>query len=922
MLRKATHTLYLLLFSTWCYAQSFHTLEGFVFDAQEKEPLPFATVRLKSEEGKFYGTTTDENGKFSMTRIESGRYHVTVSYIGYNAHTKTIDLKESTTLTFSLRPSSTSLDEVVVTASESKGITSASKIDRTAMEHLQPTSFTDLLSLLPGGSTQTPNMNKANIIHLREAGAGGSNYNTTSLGTQFIIDGTPINTNADLQAVVSDISGSYNAYNAVNAGVDMRNIPTDNIESVEIIRGIPSVRYNDLTSGVVIIHRKQKATPLEARFKADQYSKLFYAGKGMEYSKKNLTLNADLGYLDSQGDPRDRYKGYKRINTGIRLNKKWMLKEDYTLNWQSNANYSGNIDNVKNDPDIDRLTEDSYRSGFHSGSWHNKIGYTAPQGKAFRRLTLTFSADMSWDQIKRSRFIQLDRDRTTPVYMEAGEHDAEILPYKYTAHVTVDGKPVNFYAKAETEFRVPTGNVLHKIVAGCSYRYAKNFGGGQIYDMKRPLDPMGGYTRPREYRSIPASEQGQFYVEDNLSMPVGTHRLELQAGVGGNMLLNIAGRYALNDHIYFDPRFNAQWKFPGVAVGRHKLMTDLSGGLGWLTMMPTLSQLYPDNIYKDFMQLNYWNANPAYKRINLRTYLVDPVNYNLRAARNFKWEVRLGMEYQKNELSVTYFRERMNSGFRSIATYAPYEYKKYDASHVDGSTLTAPPELEGMPYTPETKLSGYGYTGNGSRTQKEGVEFQFASARFKPINTRFTVNGAWLRTIYENSRPVYKPVSKVVNGVALSDRYIGLYEVDDSYLREQLNTNFIVDTYLEKLGMKLSATVECLWFYSRQTPRRSGTPLVYMDVTGTIYPYTEADKRDLYKQHLVMDYSTALLGKTTEPFYMYVNFKATKDFGKHVSVSLFADRILDYVPDYKQNGFLIRRTAASPYFGMELNIKI
>lgn len=922
MLRKVRYILYLLLYSTWCYAQSFYSLEGSIFDTQTKEPLPFATVRLKSEEGKFYGTTTNENGKFSIPRIESGCYRITVSYIGYNAQARTIDLKENTALAFSLHPSSTPLNEVVVTASESKGITSASKIDRTAMEHLQPTCFTDLLSLLPGGSTQTPNMSKANTIRLREAGIGGSKYNTTSLGTQFIIDGTPVNTSANLQAVASDISGSYRSYNAVNAGVDMRNIPTDNIETVEIIRGIPSVRYNNLTSGVVIIHRKQKATPLEARFKADQYSKLFYAGKGVEWSGKNLILNAGLGYLDSQGDPRDRYKGYKRINTGVRLSKKWVLKEGYTLNWRSNASYSANIDNVKNDPDIDRLTEDRYRSGFHSGGWHNTLAWIAPQGKAFRRLTLTLSANMSWDQIKRSRFIQLDRDRTTPVYMEAGEHDAEILPYKYTAHVTVDGKPVNLYAKAEIEFRIPTGSVFHKIVAGGSYTYAKNFGGGQIYDMKLPLDPTGGYTRPRRYSSIPASEQGQLYVEDNLSIPVGAHRLELQAGVSGTMLLNMADRYALNNKMYFDPRFNAQWKFPGVMAGHHKLMIDLSGGLGWLTMMPTLSQLYPDNIYKDFMQLNYWNANPAYKRINLRTYVVNPANYNLRAARNFKWEVRLGMEYQKNELSVTYFRERMNSGFRSIATYAPYEYKKYDARRVDGSILTAPPELEAIPYTQETSLSGYDYTGNGSRIQKEGVEFQFASERFKSLNTRLTVNGAWLRTIYENSRPVYRQVSKVVNGVALSDRYIGLYEVDDSSLREQFNTNFIVDTWLEKLGMKLSATAECLWFYSRQTPRRAGTPLAYMDVSGTVSPYTEADKNDLYKQHLVMDYSSALSDKATDPFYMYVNFKATKDFGKHVSVSLFADRILDYVPDYKQNGFLIRRTAASPYFGMELNIKL
>ena len=62
--------------------------------------------------------------------------------------------------------------------------------------------------------------------------------------------------------------------------------------------------------------------------------------------------------------------------------------------------------------------------------------------------------------------------------------------------------------------------------------------------------------------------------------------------------------------------------------------------------------------------------------MNLRTYIVDPVNYNLKAARNFKWEVRLGMEFHRNDFSITYFRERMSSGFRSMANYSPYSYKK------------------------------------------------------------------------------------------------------------------------------------------------------------------------------------------------------------------------------------------------------
>ena len=41
-----------------------------------------------------------------------------------------------------------------------------------------------------------------------------------------------------------------NSRNHVSYGVDMREIPTDNIEKVEVVRGIPSVKYGELTSGL------------------------------------------------------------------------------------------------------------------------------------------------------------------------------------------------------------------------------------------------------------------------------------------------------------------------------------------------------------------------------------------------------------------------------------------------------------------------------------------------------------------------------------------------------------------------------------------------------------------------------------------------------------------------------------------------
>ena len=903
-------------------AQSTNKLSVIIIDASNNTPLPLATVRLKSATGDFWGSIADENGVVVFPTVKEGTYEVSVTYIGYEDQLKKILINKTSNIEFFLHPSSTVLKEVVVTASESKGITSASKIDRTAMEHLQPSSFTDILALLPGGSTKTPDMSGPNTIRLREAAISSSDYNTSSLGTQFVIDGTPINTDANMQRVRTEITQGFEDKTSVNTGVDMRTISTDNIESVEIIRGIPSVEYGDLTSGLVVIKRKLKETPIEARFKADQYSSLFSVGKGLEFKDKDLTLAADAGFLDSHNDPRDKMSNYKRINFSVRLQKNWRNENGDQFRLNSSADYAGNIDASKNDPEILTQPEDKFKSTFHSVKWQNTFKWTSATDGAFRDLTANFTASTSKDKISRTRFVQLDRDRVAPTNMEPGVHDGVFLPYQYTAHHVVDGQPLNLYANVKADFKLDCGDWKNRLVTGGTWTYAKNLGDGEVYDLSRPLNPLASSARPRKYSDIPASEQLSFYVEDKMHYPVGNHSLDIQAGVRGNMLLNLDSKYHIKGKMYLDPRANIQWKFPGISLGKKELVFNIAGGVGGLTKMPTLIHLYPNDIYMDFVQLNYWNQNPELKRINMLTYVINPTNYDLKPARNFKWEIRLGAEFDKNEFSVTYFRERMSSGFRSLSTYAPYQYREYNTRGINGSELTAPPSLDNLPYKDQTILDGYGYYGNGSRTYKEGVEFQLSTKRFDVINTRLTINGAWFKTTYQNSLPVYKSVTKVIGNTSVSNLFMGLYENDDNYVNERFNTNFIIDTWLSKIGVKLSETIECSWFQNRTNGRISGTPIAYMDLSGKLQPYTEADMHDLYKQHLIIQYNDAAFNKTKNPFFMYVNFKATKDFGKHISVSLFADRILDYVPDYESNGLEVRRTALSPYFGMELNLRL
>ena len=138
----------------------------------------------------------------------------------------------------------------------------------------------------------------------------------------------------------------------------MRTISTDNIESVEVIRGIAPVEYGDITSGVVIIKRKLKPTPFEARFKADAYSKLLYVGKGVQLGNFITNLSAD--YLDAKADPRNSLNNYKRLTLSARLQNSWKTCE-WQIRWRQNVDYAGSFDNQKFDAEILKQKDDRYR---------------------------------------------------------------------------------------------------------------------------------------------------------------------------------------------------------------------------------------------------------------------------------------------------------------------------------------------------------------------------------------------------------------------------------------------------------------------------------------------------------------------------------------------------------------------------------
>lgn len=69
---------------------------------------------------------------------------------------------------------------------------------------------------------------------------------------------------------------------------------------------------------------------------------------------------------------------------------------------------------------------------------------------------------------------------------------------------------------------------------------------------------------------------------------------------------------------------------------------------------------------------------------------------------------------------------------------------------------------------------------------------------------------------------------------------------------------------------------------------------------GQLHPYTDVSREDLYLQHLIIPFSSGMFDKYTVPMAFYVNLKATKKIGKYMSLSFFANRLLDYTPDFTE----------------------
>ena len=113
------------------------------------------------------------------------------------------------------------------------------------------------------------------------------------------------------------------------------------------------------------------------------------------------------------------------------------------------------------------------------------------------------------------------------------------------------------------------------------------------------------------------------------------------------------------------------------------------------------------------------------------------------------------------------------------------------------------------------------------QSSKNGIEFGYTSPRFKSINTRFTLSGAYFKTQLRNSVPVVETPSASIGADGFP--YYGIYQNDDGYVNSNMNYNLFIDTYLPNLDLTISASFQGSVFDHQRKDQRIAEPIFIME---------------------------------------------------------------------------------------------
>ena len=852
---------------------------------------------------------SDADGHITLSKVPVGKATMQVQMLGYEDFEQSFVFRKDSTFSIRIDESSLALEEVVVTAKPSAaGSSTSSSIGRMAIDHLQATSLKDIMQLLPGQLMSSSDMTSEEKLTIRTLNQSTAN---NAFGTSIMMDGVPMSDNTSLSDKVGGSTGG--------TGVDLRQISADNIESVEVIRGIPSAEYGDLTSGAVVVNTKAGYTPWEVRTKVNPTTLNASVGKGWKLSDKAGSINVNADYARASGDPRVKNRSFDRISGGVTYSK------TFGRIWSTTTklNYSGIIDLRTIDPDLQvECTETSQKQTSLRFSHKGRISLN----KKFSR-SINYAIGISYS----------DNESRTSSIVSAGGGMAVISSltdgYYQVPYIAGGGnisRPFSFYSKVGNVFNLNKGPVNQRFNMGAEYRLESNKARGFYNDDDfSPLRPNSN-GRPRPYYDIPALSQVSAYLEDNLTWSISDQmEFKLQAGVRFDML-----QPGLPEQVYsVSPRFNASLRLaPWIT---------LRGGWGQSNKTPGLAHLYPEPKYMDRESASYLPSDASKQLVVYNTHVTEVERNNaLKNATNSKTEIGFDLSFENGmTASVVAYRDFMNNGFGNYTEYSLYLSNYYTASQGILLDAAGNPYIDWQhPARVDTVWTTSGRVGNTQASLDRGIEFDINLGQIKPIRTSVLLSGAYMETQTWSTGPNYSSPS----GIPASSPYsLGgsntppfklLYP---SGLSKDISRRFSMNLRLvcniPRMKMVVSLANQVIFYQYKHTTNQKSDPIGWIDNDAalTYHPITQSMLDD--PDYLIKGVSLAAQRKNpadsspvTQPPIWLMNMRLTKDVSKNFGFSFFVNNAFFYMPYQASSysGTLTERNTGTFSFGVEMYVKI
>lgn len=902
---------------------------GRVIDNRSSAPVANAVVRV---EGTELMTVADTAGTYRIVGVPPGPQVLRASRLGYAPSRVSVRVPLDGVIRTEIRLGQTALEVpginvTVDPAGRAEGeLGTASVIDREAIEHQTASSLGDVLQLVPGVETAPPELGGVQQLSLRAVATGGRSpafrargdrtaETLASFGTLIILDGVPISNNSNLQSLGP--RGELSFTTSAGGGVDLRQVPASTIERVEVIRGIPSSRYGDLTQGTIIVETRTGAVDPEAqaRYDARTGEMSFVGGQAFAGGGHSGTLTLDVAETNAQAG----VAGDASLRAAGKLAHRAEIGEA--------PGPSGAVPRLALDTRVEafRLVTDlpedeNIRPGTSSRSENTGLRVTErAELRLDRDARLSFTGSLStlWQEststARLTRTAMPFTDRLTE-----GRQEGFFLVGPYRSVAQVDGRPSLLFSRLEFEDRFRALGFEHRPRVGAVLRREWNSGQGFQFDIARPpqvnFNGVQGYDRPRSFEPVPALATTGLYVDDRLRSRVWDEGLlEVQVGIRIDLLHERGNPFGGVRDAALQPRLNLNLSpVPWLR---------LRGGAGTTVKAPSLETLHPAKQYYDVVNVNHFADDPGERFAVLTTFIEDPTNPDLGFIRSRKLEVGPEVALGGSVVSLTAFNDRITDGVGILP----------EPSHIlrDRFALTdsvigngVRPEIITPPTGADTIPVLIDRPANFIEQTSRGLELVASFPELEALRTRLQMTGAYVETRRTLDGIFFGPRRNFSDFQLLESDERNPYWLGAEELGERAMLTYRLIHQQPEAGLVISATIQHNVHDEIRDASASDTLAFdgYVTRAGELVPVPDEAKGSMEFQDLRQTRSGVLDAPFSTPGDWMMNVQVSKSLPLDGRLNFWAFNLLDRRGVTGAGGDVLPRPYPSMRFGVELSV--